>query len=144
MQSRFFPTLFLMAAALALTAGQPARSSNLNPQASESVKVIDVTAKKYEFDPSPIRVKQGTKVQLKITATDHTHGFRISELADGADPKAGPGLVFASAPDCLRIEKGQTATLEFVAKSPGTFPFKCCVHCGWKHNEMKGELIVEP
>jgi len=143
MRSRLPLTFLLAAATLALTSSPSAGFSNPAPQ-GENVKVIDVTAKKYEFDPSPIRVKQGTKVQLKITATDHTHGFRISELADGADPKAGPGLVFASAPDCLRIEKGQTATLEFVAKSPGTYPFKCCVHCGWKHNEMKGELIVEP
>ena len=143
MQSRL-PLTFLLAAAILTLASSPSAGfSNPAPQ-GESVKVIDVTAKKYEFDPSPIRVKQGTKVQLKITATDHTHGFRISEQADGADPKAGPGLVFSSAPDCLRIEKGQTATLEFEAKTPGTYPFKCCVHCGWKHNEMKGELIVEP
>ena len=143
MQSRL-PLTFLLAAAILALASSPSTGfSNPAPQ-GESVKVIDVTAKKYEFDPSPIRVKQGTKVQLKITATDHTHGFRISEVADGAAPKAGPGLVFSSAPDCLRIEKGQTATLEFEAKTPGTYPFKCCVHCGWKHNEMKGELIVEP
>ena len=144
MQSRFPLTLLLVAGTLTFVSVRIARAANTAHQAGESVKVIEVTAKKYEFDPSPIRVKQGTKVQLKITATDHTHGFRISELADGADPKAGPGLVFSSAPDCLKIEKGQTATVEFVAKTPGTYPFKCCVHCGWKHGDMKGELIVEP
>lgn len=35
--------------------------------ASEGVQVIEVTAKKYEFDPFPIRAKQGTKVQLNKT-----------------------------------------------------------------------------
>ena len=144
MQSRFPLLLLLAAATLTLVSLPIARAATPAHQTGDNVKVIEVTAKKYEFDPSPIRVKQGTKVQLKITATDHTHGFRISELADGADPKAGPGLVFSSAPGCLRLEKGQTATVEFVAKAAGTYPFKCCVHCGWKHGDMKGELIVEP
>ncbi len=107
-----------------------------------SVQVIEVQAKKYEFNPSPIRVKQGTKVQLKITATDRVHGFRMSDIPEGGDGK--PGLVFSSGQGCNRIEKGQTATIEFVAARPGTYPFKCCVHCGWRHGSMKGELIVEP
>lgn len=110
----------------------------------EGVQVIDVTAKKYEFNPSPIRVKQGTKVQLKITATDHAHGFRITPYAEGADAKGNPGLVFANSNGCVKIEKGQTETVEFVAQTAGTYKFSCCVHCGWSHRSMKGELIVEP
>ena len=112
--------------------------------APEGVQVIDVSAKKYEFSPSPIRVKQGQKIQLKITATDHAHGFRISPFATGAETKGNPGLVFSSSQGCVKIEQGQTETVEFVAQSPGTYPFSCCVHCGWKHRSMKGELIVEP
>ena len=111
---------------------------------SDGVQVIEVTAKKYEFNPSPIRVKQGTKVQLNITATDHTHGFRIAPFADGGEAKGSQGLVFSSFPDCVKIEKGHTEIVEFVAQTPGTYPFKCCVHCGWSHRSMKGELIVEP
>ena len=110
----------------------------------ENVQVIDVTAKKYEFSPSPIRVKQGTKVQLKITATDHAHGFSITPFADGTEKKGSPGLVFSSLSSCTRVEKGHTETVEFVAQSPGTYAFHCCVHCGWSHRSMKGELIVEP
>jgi len=112
--------------------------------APEGVQVIEVTAKKYQFSPSPIRVKQGTKVQLKITATDHAHGFRILPFASGAETKASPGLVFSSAQGCVKIEEGHTETVEFVAQAPGTYPFSCCVHCGWKHRSMKGDLVVEP
>jgi cytochrome c oxidase subunit II len=130
----------LMAATLVLTASTVARPA----RAAEGAQVIEVTAKKYEFSPSPIRVKQGAKVQLKITATDHVHGFRLSEFAEGADSKAQPGLVFSSAAGCARIEKGQTQTVEFVAQSAGTYEIKCCVHCGWSHRSMKGQLIVEP
>src|SRR5438132_13249212 len=88
---------------------------------------------KYEFNPSPIRVKQGTRVQLKITATDHAHGFRIKLFPDGTDTKGNAGLVFSSLQDCQKIEKGQTEIVEFVAQTPGTYPFKCCTRCGWHH-----------
>jgi heme/copper-type cytochrome/quinol oxidase subunit 2 len=137
----------LIAATLSLTSSTAGRPVDLSPSATEVVQVIDVTAKKYEFNPSPIRVKQGTRVQLKITATDHAHGFRIRELperADTTDTKGKGGLVFSSPQDCQKIEKGQTATVEFVAQTPGTYPFRCCTRCGWHHRAMKGQLIVEP
>ena len=134
----------VIAATLGLANGIVARPLNMAPGATEGTQIIDVSAKKYEFDPSPIRVKQGTRVQLKITATDHVHGFRITEFPHGADTKGKAGLVFSSPQDCRRIEKGQTETIEFVAQTPGTYRFKCCVHCGWKHRGMNGELIVEP
>ena len=138
------PVLLLMAATLSLTSSTVARPGNPSPSPREGVQVIEVTAKKYEFNPSPIRVKQGTKVQLKITATDHAHGFKIKQLPEGADTKGNAGLVFSSPQDCLKIEKGQTATIEFVAQTPGTYPFRCCTRCGWHHRAMKGQLIVEP
>lgn len=135
-----------IAVTLSLTSSNIAKPVNLPPNGTENIQVIDVSAKKYEFSPSPIRVKQGMRVQLKITATDHAHGFRIKELPEGADTAdaKGRGLVFSSPQDCQRIEKGQTATVEFVAQTPGTYPFRCCTRCGWHHRAMKGQLIVEP
>jgi cytochrome c oxidase subunit II len=128
----------LIAATLVLAASTVARPADNN------VQVIAVTAKKYEFDPSPIRVKQGAHVQLKVTAIDHVHGVKIDEFPEGSDRKGSPGLVFSSSKDCLRVEKGETQTLEFVAQTPGTYQIRCCVHCGWEHRSMKGQLIVEP
>ena len=127
---------------IAVVSGIVPRS--LAQSSSEGVQVITVTAKKYEFDPSPIRVKQGTKVRLNITAADHAHGFKISPFPDGVEKGGDPGLVFSSPQDCTKIEKGQTATVEFVAQKPGTYSFRCCVVCGFHHHSMKGELIVEP
>ena len=134
----------LGAALLIVTSSTVPSSPRPSPSAAADVQVIDVSARKYEFSPSPIRVKQGAKVQLRITATDHAHGFRIRPLPEGAEKSGNGGLVFSSADDCHKIEKGQTATIEFVAQTPGTYPFKCCVRCGWHHRSMKGELIVEP
>jgi heme/copper-type cytochrome/quinol oxidase subunit 2 len=138
------PLSALMAATLCLTSSTVARPANVSPSATEGVQVIDVIAKKYEFNPSPIRVKQGRRVQLKITATDHAHGFRIRLFPDGTDTKGNAGLVFSSPHDCQKIEKGQTATIELVAQTLGSYPFRCCTRCGWHHRAMKGQLIVEP
>jgi len=118
-----------------------ARPANA-PQAD--VKVIEVTAKKYEFNPSPIHVKQGARVQLKITATDHTHGFKINLYPDGAPTTGDPGIVFTTKEDCFEIKQGAPVVVEFVAHTPGTYTFKCCKHCGLGHGGMKGQLVVEP
>ena len=128
-----------------LIASSPVPTWSAQSAASaEAVQVITVTAKKYEFAPSPIRVKQGTKVRLTITALDHAHGFKISPVAEGGTTGGESGLVFSSPQDCTKIEKGQTATVEFVAQKAGTYHFRCCVVCGFHHRSMKGELMVEP
>lgn len=137
-------TLSLLIVSTLILAGGAVRPAHGRLSPAETVQTIEVTAKKYEFNPSTIRVKQGTRVQLKIRATDHAHGFRISEEPEGGERKGKPGLVFTSAQDCTKIEEGKAETVEFVAQTPGTYPFRCCVHCGWHHRAMKGALIVEP
>ena len=134
----------LMVAALVATGNPAPGTSAQSAVGNDSVQVIEVMAKKYEFTPSPIRVKQGARVQLKITATDHEHGFKINAIAEGSHATDSPGLIFSSPQSCEHIEKHQTGTIEFVAKTAGTYPFKCCTVCGWHHRAMKGELIVEP
>ncbi len=109
----------------------------------QPAQVIEVTAKKYEYSSSPVHVKIGTKVQLKITATDHDHGFKISAVPDGGLPNGAAGLIFSSAQDCWQLKKGETTTIEFLAQMAGTYTFKCCHTCGLGHRGMKGQIIVE-
>ena len=111
---------------------------------SQAEQVIEVTAKKYEYTPSPIHVKLGAKVQLKITSLDKTHGFKINLYPDGSDTKGDPGLIFSSKEDCFKIEKGTPTVVQFEARTPGTYSFHCCNRCGIGHSGMKGQLIVEP
>jgi len=134
--------LFLLGG-LTVTAGF-ARLLNTS-QAEEEVQVIEMSAKKYEYSPSPIRVKRGTKVQLRITALDRTHGIKIDRSPDGSDQKNDSGLIFSSNnDDCFKLEKGIPAIVEFVARLPGTYSFHCCNRCGIGHGGMKGQIVVEP
>jgi cytochrome c oxidase subunit 2 len=110
---------------------------------TQETQAIEVTAKKYEYSPAPIHIKRGTKVQLKITAADHDHGFKIAALPDGAAPDATPGLVFVSAQDCWQLKKGETTTIEFVAQTEGKYTFRCCHTCGLGHRGMKGQVLVD-
>jgi cytochrome c oxidase subunit II len=130
-------TVSLLIVAMFLSLSRSVRAQN------QDVQVIEITAKKYEYSVSPVHVKAGTKVQLKITATDHDHGFKIGTVPDGAMPKDTSGLIFTSAQDCWQLKKGETTTIEFSAQTPGTYTFKCCHSCGLGHKGMKGQIIVE-
>ena len=131
---------------MTLACVSPGLESRVTRAQDQGPQVIEMTAKKYEFSPSPVHVKAGSKLVLKITATDRVHGIRMPAVPDGAAKGAEPGLVFPSpAPkDCYRLEKGQQVSVEIEAKTPGTYTFKCCVHCGFGHGGMKGQLIVDP
>jgi cytochrome c oxidase subunit II len=87
---------------------------------------IQMTARKYRFDPPVVTVKQGDTVKLIITAVDHDHGFRLA--AYGIDRK---------------LPRGVATTVEFIADKAGTFPFQCSNFCGLGHSKMKGKLVVE-
>lgn len=93
---------------------------------AEPVHEIQMTAKKYEFNPSTITVKKGERVRLILTALDKDHGIKI---------------------DAFKIDqilkKGSPATVEFTADKAGEFPFECSKFCGFGHGRMKGKLVVE-
>ena len=133
------PTLSAFSVALAFYLPQP------SPVVAQDQKaqVIELIAKKYEYSPSPVHVKAGTKVQLKITAADHDHGFKIATVPDGSEPNSEPGLVFSSPQDCVQLKKGETTTIEFVAQTRGTYPFRCCHTCGLGHRGMKSQVVVD-
>lgn len=111
-------------AVLAAFAGL-ALATSLNAAADQTTE-IKMTAKRYAFDPSVVKVKQGDHVKLVITALDREHGIKIP--AFNIDEK---------------LPKGEPVTVEFTADKAGTFPFQCSHVCGLGHHKMKGQLIVE-
>jgi cytochrome c oxidase subunit 2 len=139
--ARRYPTSILIAPLLALTMFL-SLSTSVRAQ-NQDVLVIEIAAKKYEYSISPVHVKAGAKVQLKITATDHDHGFKIATVPDGAQSNGTPGLIFTSAQDCWQLNKGETTTIDFLAQTPGTYTFRCCHTCGLGHKGMKGQIVVD-
>jgi cytochrome c oxidase subunit II len=112
--------------------GQPAYAPENPPDPPPSgeivngVRVIKMTAKKYEFDPSVVIVNQADKVRLQITSTDVTQGLALKEYKIDS-----------------KIEPGKTAMVEFPADKTVSFDFHCSVFCGLGHFGMKGKLIVQ-
>ena len=51
---------------------------------AEAGKEFRLTARKYQFSPTTIRVKQGDRVKLIITAIDADHGFKLAESLEFA------------------------------------------------------------
>ncbi len=91
-------------------------------------KVISITAERFAFTPSRIKLKQGTLVEFVVTSDDTDHGFRIPAAGiDAAVPQQGKGE--------LRIR--------FIAREKGEFPFECSRACGAGHNMMRGRIIVQ-
>lgn len=94
--------------------------------ASDQWNTIQMTARKYRFDPAVVTVKQGDRVKLVITAVDHDHGFKLA--AFDIDQT---------------LPKGVATPVEFTADKAGTFSFHCSHFCGIGHPKMKGKLVVE-
>jgi len=112
-------------------------------ETEEPVQVVAMTAKKYDYSPDEIRVKQGTRVQLKIRATDRTHGFKFRLYPEGSPEEGEPGLQMKDNQNAFKLEQNQERIIEFVAVRPGTYVFRCSIFCGMGHRGMSGKVIVE-
>jgi len=127
-----------------LLAGILARGAK-NPRAPAAgdVRVIEVTAQQYDFAPEEIHVKKGARVQLKVRATDRSHGLKMSLYPDGAEQSGQPGLKIDPPRKNWKIEKDEERSIEFIAERVGTYGFKCSIFCGLGHGGMRGKLVVE-
>jgi cytochrome c oxidase subunit 2 len=93
--------------------------------ADDQEKVIQITAKRYEYSPKDITVKKGVPVVLELTSLDRLHGFKCSGLNIRSD-----------------IPPKKVTALRFVPQKVGTFPFHCDLFCGSGHENMEGTITV--
>ncbi|MDB5970796.1 MAG: cytochrome-c oxidase [Hydrocarboniphaga sp.] len=89
------------------------------------VRVVKVSAKRYEFRPASITISRGESLDLELVTDDVLMGFNAPDL--GVRSNIVPGQV-----SCLRITPQKT----------GTFPFLCDVFCGSGHEDMNGSITV--
>jgi cytochrome c oxidase subunit 2 len=93
--------------------------------ASDNPKVIDITAKKFEFTPSEITLKKGEPVILRLTSADRVHGFMAKPLKIDTDIPNDKGKDVAVTPD-----------------TAGDFTMICDHYCGTGHGGMKMKVTV--
>jgi cytochrome c oxidase subunit II len=118
-------TTFIYAAALAASL-LAAHSLSARQAPATAPKVIEVIARKFEFEPARIEVVEGDHVRLVVRSADGVHGiaikrFKVSRLV----PRGGDAV-----------------TINFIASAPGTFPVLCSEYCGDGHEDMTGTLVV--
>ncbi len=104
-----------------------ASGAHSRASASQEAQVVEISAERYSFTPSEIRVKAGTRLEIRLRSEDTAHGFHIV----GTDinvvlPKRGRG----------------DTTVVFEPES-GRHEFECSHLCGAGHAFMRGVIIAE-
>ena len=114
-------SLVLLAAAAATNV-----VSGFSRTAGQESQVVEISAERFAFTPSEIRVKAGTPLEIRLTSDDTMHGFHI--LGTDIDlelPKRGRGV----------------ASVTF-QPTAGRYTFECSRLCGAGHAFMRGVIIA--
>jgi len=120
-RTMLFRGVALVCVALGLTLAPPSG-------ATQDRTVVRVTAERFTFTPSQIKVKRGTVIEFRLRSEDTNHGFHILDSdANVIIPKRGRG----------------EATVIFRADMPGRYTFECSKMCGAGHSFMRGLITVD-
>jgi cytochrome c oxidase subunit II len=93
--------------------------------ANDNPKVIEITAKKFEFTPNEITLKKGQPVILQLTSSDRVHGFFSKALEFDTD-----------------IPPHKTTDVAITPDTVGDFTIICDHYCGTGHGNMKMKATV--
>jgi cytochrome c oxidase subunit II len=113
----------LLAGALGITLATVAPKGNV--ARADNPKVIEITAKKFEFSPSEITIKKGEPVILRLTSSDRVHGFMSKPLKIDTD-----------------IPSDTTKDVAVTPDTAGNFTVICDHYCGTGHGNMKMKVTV--
>lgn len=89
-------------------------------------RVVEIAAKRFEFNPKQITLKRGEPVTIRLISTDRAHGLLIKPL--GVD---------------LDADDGKPSEITITPEEAGTFPAICDHYCGSGHGNMKMTVVVE-
>jgi cytochrome c oxidase subunit 2 len=93
--------------------------AQLSGMPSAEPRRVEISAKRFSFDPGIVTLKKGETVVLVLKSNDVPHGIRVSEL----------GLE-------LKAPKGGSAEVRFTPDKTGDFVGHCSVFCGAGHGSM--------
>jgi cytochrome c oxidase subunit 2 len=89
-------------------------------------RVVEITAKKFEFAPNVVMLKKGEPVTLRLTSTDRAHGLLVKAFHVDLD-----------------VDGGESTEVTFTPAESGSFPAICDHYCGSGHGGMKMTFVVE-
>jgi cytochrome c oxidase subunit 2 len=97
----------------------------LGTVSAQSPRVVQITARKFEFTPGEVTLQAGVPVILELSAQDVTMGFDAPGLGLHAEIVPGKPVRLALTPD-----------------RPGSFDYICDIFCGEGHEDMSGVIKV--
>ena len=113
-------------AALAAAPGLASRAPRGQP-ADTPRQIVEISAERFTFTPSEIKVTAGTMLEIRLRSDDTAHGFRIVGTdVDLELPKRGRGV----------------ATVTFTPPKAGRYTFECSRLCGAGHEFMRGVIVA--
>ena len=94
-------------------------------QAEAEPRVIEMTARRFTYEPNEIALKAGERVVVAIRSLDFMHGMNLPDLGMRLD-----------------LIPGRVTRLNLHPKVPGVIDFVCDNFCGDGHEEMHGRFVV--
>ncbi len=95
------------------------------PSPAPQERTFRIEARQFAFSPSELQVNVGDTITLQLVSMDVVHGLSVD----------GYGI-------SVQADPGQTQTLTFTARKPGSFRLRCSATCGAMHPFMIGKLTV--
>ena len=119
MKKKFMPMILL--------AGVLTATLSFTPMiwAQEAPRTINITVKRFSYDPAEITLKKGEPVVLVLKSLDVAHGLKIKDLGVN-----------------VKVKAGGTAEVQFTPEKTGDFVGRCSVFCGSGHGSLMLKLHV--
>ena len=88
-------------------------------------RIVQISAKKFSYTPSEIRLKKGEPIVLALVSEDRPHGFKLPAFNVRVD-----------------VLPKEVTRVPLTPDKTGTFTFACDVFCGDGHDDMSGTVVV--
>jgi cytochrome c oxidase subunit II len=96
------------------------------PARAQEPRVVEISARRFEFAPAEITLRKGERVTLRLRSLDVTHGFFQKALGIDAT-----------------IEPGKVTEVSLTPPAAGRYLTICDHFCGSGHGNMKMTIVVE-
>lgn len=94
-------------------------------QVTAEPRVIEMTARRFVYEPDEIALRVGERVVLAIRSVDFVHGMNIPDLGMRVD-----------------LVPGRVTRVQLQPRSAGVIDFVCDNFCGDGHEQMHGRFVV--